>query len=312
MSARVFHPMREVTHRTGLTPDLLRAWERRYRVVKPRRSPGGQRLYSDDDIEHLRRLHRAVLAGRPISQVARLDRAALARLVEADSSGSPAPAAPLPDETAQAIARAHNECLAAIERLDNAALERALRLAAHQLSVPVLLDQLISPLLHEVGRRWEAGSLQPVHEHAASVEIHRLLTWLVQATPVKADARVIAITTPAGQLMELGALMAGASAAAEGWRVIWLGPNLPAADIVLAVQSLRPDAVAVSLVHQTRDAELHRELERIARGVVEMAPLVVGGRAAGAHALLLERLGATVLPDLASFRVWLRGFRHTS
>jgi hypothetical protein len=110
--------------------------------------------------------------------------------------------------------------------------------------------------------------------------------------------------------MELGALMVAASAAAEGWRVAWFGPNLPAGDIALGVDRLAPDAVAISLVHQTRDADLHRELERIARAVTPRVPLLVGGRAAGAHALLLERLGATVLPDLAALRAWLRRYER--
>lgn len=306
MATRVLHPVRVVTQKTGLTPDLLRAWERRYRVVRPRRSAGGQRLYSDDDIERLAQLHRAVLAGRTIGQVARLDREALARLVESDSSGS-APVTEVPDEDASALTLARDACLAAIEQIDAPALERALRQAAHRFSVPVLLDHVVAPLLREIGARWEAGTLLPIHEHAASVEIHRLLTWIVQSTPVRADAPLIAVATPAGQQMELGALMVAASAAAEGWRVAWFGPNLPASDILHGVESLRPVVVAISLVHQTREPGLHRELERIARGVAGKATLLVGGRAAPPHALLLERLGAIVLPDLATMRDWLRG-----
>jgi hypothetical protein len=88
--------------------------------------------------------------------------------------------------------------------------------------------------------------------------------------------------------------------------VAWLGPNLPAADIILAARSIRPAAVAISLVHQTRDAELARELEQLARGLEDVSPLVVGGRAAKTHGLLLERLGAVVLDDLPSLRSWLR------
>lgn len=309
LAGRVYHPVRVVTQQTGLTPDLLRAWERRYRVVRPRRSAGGQRLYTDEDIERLKHLHRAVLAGRSIGQVARLDRQALASLVEADSSGS-APADLLPDPDATALARAMDDCLVAIERLDAPALERSLRQASHRFSVPVLLDHLIAPLLREIGDRWEAGTLQPVHEHVASVEIHRLLTWIVQSTPVHNDSPLLVIATPAGQLMELGALMVAASAAAEGWRVAWFGPNLPASDIVAGVESLSPDALAISLVHQTRDAELHRDLERIARGVSGRVPLLVGGRAAAGVSLLLERLGASVFSDLASFRIWLRSAEH--
>ena len=297
--------MRVVTQRTGLSPDLLRAWERRYRIVKPRRSAGGQRLYSDEDIERLKTLHRAVLAGHTIGQVATLDRDALARLVEADNAGG-SRVDPLPDEDSDALARAMEECRSAVMRLDAPALERSLRLAAHRFSIPVLLDHLIAPLLREIGERWEEGVLQPIHEHAASVEVHKLLTWIVQSAPARPDAPLIAIATPAGQQMELGALMVAATAAAEGWRVAWFGPNLPASDILLGAQSLKPAVVAISLVHQTRDGDLHRELETIARGLTDKMPLLVGGRAAPGHALLLERFGATILPDLSSLRAWLR------
>jgi DNA-binding transcriptional MerR regulator len=308
MAARVYHPVRVVTQRTGLSPDLLRAWERRYRVVRPRRSKGGQRLYSDEDIERLRDLHRAVLAGRTIGEVARLYRDALAQLVEADSSGV-AVTDLVPDEDATALQRLHDECWSAVQRIDAPAIDRHLRQAAHRFSVPVLLDHLIAPLLREIGDSWEAGTLQPIHEHAASVEIQRFLTWIVQSTPSRADAPLIAIATPAGQQMELGALMVAASAAAEGWRVAWFGPNLPAQDIILGADTLNPAAVAISLVHQTRDPGLHKELERIARGIAGKVPLLVGGRAASGHALLLERLGATVLSDLTSLRTWLRDLR---
>jgi len=308
LSQRVLHPVRVVTQRTGLSPDLLRAWERRYRVVKPVRSAGGQRLYSEDDIERLRLIHRAVLTGRAIGQVAPLDRDALAQLVGDDDSSGITPE-PLPDEDGPLLARTLAECRAAVGDIDGPALERVLRRAAHRFSIPVLLDHLLVPLLREIGEHWESGSLLPIHEHAASVEIHRLLTWIVVSTPISADAPLIAVATPAGQQMELGALMVAATAAAEGWRVAWFGPDLPATDIILGVESRRPAAIAISLVHQTRDPVLHRELERIAQGVAGKAALLVGGRAAPSHALMLQRMGATVMQDLSSLRSWLRDHR---
>ena len=84
MAGRRKHPIRVVTTRTGLTPDLLRAWERRYGVVTPTRSTGGQRLYSDADVERLAMLHRAVLSGRAIRTVAELTDDELAALVGVD------------------------------------------------------------------------------------------------------------------------------------------------------------------------------------------------------------------------------------
>ncbi|MBK8250194.1 MAG: cobalamin-dependent protein [Gemmatimonadetes bacterium] len=292
--------------RTGLSADLVRAWERRYSVVEPRRSPGGQRLYSDADIEHLSHLHRAVLAGRSIGQVAVLDRTALAELVAADTGREATNAGVAAAGQAVALAAAFREVMAATERLDSESLEGTLRRAALQFNVPVLLDHLVAPLLRELGERWENGTLQPIHEHVASVEVQRLLTWLVQSARVDGDAPLLAVTTPRGQQIELGALMVAASAAAEGWRVMWFGPNLPAADILLGVASTKPAALAISLVHQSRDAELHRELETVARGTSGKVHLLVGGRAASTHALMLARHGATTLADLESLRQWLR------
>lgn len=309
MPTSLHHPLRVVTQRTGLSPDLIRAWERRYGVVTPVRSAGGQRLYSDDDIEHLARLHRAVLAGRSIGQVASLTREALAELLASDAPQGVNPA-PSHDPGALAEVQAsHDECRAAIDRLDAVALESCLKRAALRFSVPVLLESLLTPLLRDIGDRWEAGSLQPVHEHLASVEVHRLLSWLVQSARIEGEAPHLVVTTPAGQLMELGALMVAVMAAYEGWKVSWLGPDLPSADIIAAVDRLRPDALAVSLIHQTRDPEVHRELERIARGVGRRTHLLVGGRAARANALMLERLGAEVFDDLSAFRSWLQ--QHT-
>ena len=309
MTHQLYHPLRVVIQRTGLTADLIRAWERRYSVVKPKRSTGGQRLYSEADIEHLAHLHRAVLAGRSIGQVVVLDRAGLAELVAADAGREVADSAVAPTGQAEPVTAAYREAMAAIERLDSESLEGTLRRAALQFNVPVLLDHLVAPLLRELGERWEDGTLHVIHEHVASVEVQRLLTWLVQSARVEGGAPLLAVTTPRGQQIELGALMVAASAAAEGWRVMWFGPNLPALDILLGVESIKPVALAISLVHQSRDAELHRELETVARGTAGKVQLIVGGRAAAGHALMLARHGATTLTDLESFRQGLRRHR---
>jgi methanogenic corrinoid protein MtbC1 len=241
--------------------------------------------------------------------VVELDAASLKRIAD----DRPLGAAEDTPHNAEATVLAHvlAECLDAIERLDAPALERALKQAGYRFAIPILLDHVIAVLLREIGDRWEAGSLLPIHEHMASVEVQRFLSGIVHATPARADAPLLAIATPAGQQMELGALMVAASAVAEGWRVAWFGPNLPASDIIHGVSALAPNAIAISLVHQTRDTELHRELQRIAEGVRGKAQLLVGGRAAPPHALMLKRLGAIVMTDLEALRVWLRAGRRT-
>src|SRR3954453_10877138 len=119
------HPIGVVARRTGLKPDLIRAWERRYGAVAPGRTETRRRFYSDEDVERLLLLRRAVSSGRGISQVAGLSNPELEALIEAEPAPSaytpPPPAAPEKgDEAAEAFL---NRCLAAPQRLDVRELE---------------------------------------------------------------------------------------------------------------------------------------------------------------------------------------------
>jgi DNA-binding transcriptional MerR regulator len=101
------HPIQVVVRRTGLTADVLRAWEKRYGVIEPGRSEGGRRLYSDRDIERLRLLRRATGAGRRISQIAGLATEELAALVKEDEREEAVVAVELDFETVQAAEPGH-------------------------------------------------------------------------------------------------------------------------------------------------------------------------------------------------------------
>ncbi|MBM4187832.1 MAG: cobalamin B12-binding domain-containing protein [Gemmatimonadetes bacterium] len=301
------HPIRVVTTRTGLSADLLRAWETRYRAVVPSRTPGGQRLYSDADIHRLRLLHRATQAGRAIGSIARLPTGDLEAMVNSDESArATGPAATLPESTERTARGVLEDALTAVGRLDGAGLERLLRRAALQLTVPVLLDRVIAPLMWAIGDEWEKGALAPAHEHLASAQVRRVLAEFLGPTEAEPAAPAIVVATPSGQVIEIGALLAAVTAASEGWRVRYFGADLPAAEIVRATTAAGAVAVAVSIGHDTGDPKLPRELEQMARGLAGTATLLVGGRAAPSHELLLRRLGAKCFHDLESFRSWLR------
>src|SRR5687767_12379457 len=196
------HPMRVVTRRTGLSADLLRAWERRYEVVKPSRSEGGRRLYSDEDIERLRLLYRATLAGRNIGQIAELSMNALGQLVRQDSEA---------DAAAERENKARQEatlgeptsstdylgdCVLAVERYDSTALDATVRRAALALPLNALLDELIVPLLQRVGTGWLEGSLRPVHEHLASVVLRRLIDRVIESASSPLATTHLLVATP--------------------------------------------------------------------------------------------------------------------
>jgi len=304
--------MRVVTHRTGLSADLLRAWERRYEVVTPARSVGGRRLYSDADIERLRLLYRATLAGRSIGQVAELPTAALAVLVRQDAAADAEPALGSPGASTRergappSAADFLDDSLRAVERLDATALDAALRRAAVALPAATLIDEVVVPLLERVGTRWRDGTLRPVHGHLASAVLRRVLERVAESASSPFATANLVVATPTGQRHEFGALLVAATATAEGWRVTYLGPDLPAEDIAEGAIRTRARAVALSVVYPTGDPAIGDELGRLRLALPKDITLLVGGAAASAYASSLDEIGAVRLNGLADLRVQLR------
>jgi MerR family transcriptional regulator, light-induced transcriptional regulator len=303
-----------VTRRTGLNADLLRVWEKRYEVVKPARSSGGRRLYSDADIERLRLLYRATLAGRSIGQVAALSTQALAALVRRDDDAERANGnGRATSADARAVAPATTEYFAeagrAIERLDAHALEAVLRRAVVALPVATLLDELVSPLLERVGTQWREGTFRPVHGHLASVVLRRVLDRVIDTASSPGASPHLIVATPVGQAHEFGALLTAATAAAEGWRVTYLGAGLPAEDIAEAAVRTRARAVALSLVYPAGDPAVAHELRRLRVLLPVGVTTLGGGAAASAYRAALEETGTRLVGDLSELRAILRALR---
>ena len=318
------HPIRLVAERTGLSPHVLRVWERRYRAVVPGRTEGRQRLYSDADISRLRLLAQAARAGRGIGQLARLSDSALERLVAEDArAGTIAPPwlqggssrfrlrlerpAPPPAAGTAGAAATHlvAQCLDAVERMDAVALELALRRATLRLNVSTTIDLVVVPLLAEIGRCWQHGTVTPANEHLASSVIRRTLDWMIQGCAWEGPAPTMVAATPPRQRHELGAMMVAASAAAMGWRVVYLGPDLPIEDIAQAAQVAGARVVALSLVHPGDDRPLGRELVQLAEALPEGRVLLVGGAAAPSYFAPLRGRNTILLQDLPEFRTLL-------
>lgn len=308
------YPVRLVAVRTGLSPHVLRAWERRYGVVTPTRTEGGQRLYSDHDIERLLRLRRLTDRGHAIRRLASLPLDELARLDE-ESAEQDAPAArtgsrgaadelserAMADSAGAAIAAA----LQATRRLDAVELQAVLERAAVTLGVPVFIDEVVSPALVQIGHGWSERSVSIAQEHMATAVFRRVLGWLLRVYEVSSGAPRIVVATPPSHGHELGALMAAASAAAEGWSVTYLGPDLPVADLVSAAAQAQARAVAISAVYQPDSADLLRTLREVRAGLPESVSLLAGGTAALEIRAEAQAAGVYVVRSLAEFRALL-------
>jgi len=304
------HPIQVAARKTGLSPEVLRVWEKRYGVVEPSRRSNGRRVYSDEDIGKLQLIRRALAGGRRIGEVAELSVAELEALVREDarddspqSGRTPIPNIETPDDVSPILDR----CMQAILDLDGPALEACLRSAIVSLPGQQFVDEVVAPLFRDVGERWQEGTLAPYQEHLASSIIQTVLLEEIPPTPGPAPALVVA--TPAGQRHGLGAMLAAVTAALAGWRVVYLGADLPAADIAGAVERSRATAVALSIVFPADDPGMPGELEELGRSLPRGTIVLAGGRAAAAYAKALDRLGALVLPNTRSLRAALEAMR---
>jgi MerR family transcriptional regulator, light-induced transcriptional regulator len=295
------YPVRVVAARTGLSPHVLRAWERRYQVVVPTRSEGGQRLYSGLDIERLRKLRRLVDAGHAISRLAGLSREQLDQV-----NGAEPQAAEEGGQADEAEARVE-EALGAAARFDAARFEAVLERAAVSYGMPTFIDQIAAPTLERIGHGWADGSVSVAQEHMTSAVFRRILGWLLRVYEVHGPAPRIVVATPPRQAHELGALLAAVSAAAEGWKVTYLGPDLPVAELVRAAEEIRADAVALSIVYPGGIDGLFAALRRPGEGLPPDVPLIVGGAAMRRHRQEAESAGARVVETLPEFRSLLAG-----
>jgi DNA-binding transcriptional MerR regulator/methylmalonyl-CoA mutase cobalamin-binding subunit len=300
------HPIGVVAERTGLSPDVLRVWERRYRAVEPSRSLDGQRAYSDADVERLRLLRLATLAGRSIGQVARLETEELAQLVRDDEAARQE----ISRRTERAVLVSTGEdvehALHLARAVDAPELESFLRRTFAALGVPIFLDGLAAPLLRRMGEEWEAGRLTPAQEHVATAIIQRVLEGVIQFLVAPHDAPNLLLATPVGEQHKMGSALAAAAAAAEGWRVTSLGPELPAGEIAVAALAVKARVVGVSIIYPSQRDRVLAELRTLRSRLPASVPLVAGGAGAVALAPELRGAGIHVVRDLSEFRAALR------
>lgn len=300
-------PIQTVAERTGLTPHVIRAWERRYRAIEPERSAGKHRLYSEAEIERIGMLQRAVRSGHSIGKIAKLTTDELRALIaqqpavsrSASFHGADDPAATLRDES-----------LTAIGRFEGAGLQEALGRSLIQFGHMGLLRLIIAPLAEEVGERWRSGALTAAHEHFFTASVKVFLGDLTRQFAIPVSAPCIIVTTPAGQLHELGAIMAAATAANLGWRPIYLGPNLPAHEIAGAAMRNEAAAIALSIVYPADDPDLAGQLADLARLIPASTRILAGGRSARGYFEALIRIGALCADSIEEFGSQLDSLRR--
>ncbi len=257
-------------------------------------------------------LARAVKAGHSIGSIAHLSTDMLAKIFQAQQDSDDMPAKACQTLGILKEERHLDDALAATMVLDAASLERIMAEAAVTRSTPELLDHLLIPFMTRLGDLWQEGKLRVAQEHMASGIVRTFLGGLLRTCDSSDSVPRIIMATPVGQLHEIGAVMAAVTAASEGWSTIYLGPNLPAEEIAGAADRIGARAIALSIIYPPDDARLALELKRLRNYTSDDVSLFVGGRSAEKYRLTLDSIGASVIPDLPSFRNELERIRATS
>lgn len=283
MSETGRYRIQSVAEMTGVSAATLRAWERRYGIPAPQRTASAYRLYTDRDVELIKRVRELCDGGIAPAQAAQMVQAA---------RGSREESVRLEADTADLAVQ---KILAAVERFDPEMIEAAVRHALFLGSASTLFDRVFGPVMQEIGDRWHSGAMSVGQEHLASEIIGAAVSQAVRLTRPSDPGKTVLLACIAEEEHVLPVL--GVALRVTGWnmRAVLLGARTPASALRHAVAEVRPDVVGLSAT---------TGLDGGARGQVEAyaeacgrTPWIIGGPASAEIRGLVEACGGVVAPS---------------
>jgi DNA-binding transcriptional MerR regulator len=263
----------ELSRRTGVRPELLRAWEARYGLLEPDRSQGGFRLYGDEDERRVRAMQTRIAGG--------LSAAEAARVARTQVEVQPSAVSAVPHEAVEALG-------AALEAFDAACADAVLDRLLATFRWTTVICEVVLPYLREVGRRWERGEVTVAQEHFASTVLRGRLLGLARGWDQGIGPRAV-LACPPREAHDLPLICFGLALRDHGWRVTLLGADTPLETLIDAVRRLEPALVVLSAATRVRFEGVADDLSALA-GITTVA---IAGR--GATAQLAARCGAELL-----------------
>lgn len=280
---------------TGIPVETLRTWEARYGFPVPERKPSGHRLYPAQTVSRLRRIAEALSHGHRASEAVPAGDDALSVLVRTrpwrqDGRGVAGDDTGPEDLTA---------IVGAVADLDAAALRGHLEAAWARLGLPGFVTRCVGPLLTHVGAAWRTGALEVRHEHFLTEQVGDLLRSLRVPFDARAHGPLLVLATLSGETHGLGLQMAALVGAAAGCRVLFLGTDVPVAQIAAVAQDIGARAVALSISSASDAGDVARQLRDLRAGLPQGIEVVAGGEGAPRSVD-----GVHVLADFEALRTW--------
>jgi len=279
----------ELSRRTGVSPELLRAWERRYALLRPQRTEGGFRLYGQEDVRRVEAMN---------AQLARGVSAAQAAALALTTEDAPAAAGP---PTEEEMGSAGEALRAALDALDDTGAQAAFDELLARYGVDAILRDVILPYLHDLGQRWASGEASVAQEHFASALLRGRLLGLARGWDQGGGPRAVLACGP-GELHDLSLVVFGLALRRHGWRITYLGADTPLATVAETAEALDPEIVVLVAIATTLDEReelaalaAQRSLALAGRTVSdELAAAVGARRLSGDPVTEAERLAQAV------------------
>lgn len=260
----------ELSKRTGVSPELLRAWERRYGLLRPERSSGGFRLYSPADEARVSRMKEHLARGLAAAEAAHLTTQA-----PESAPGNPG------------IAELSHQLERALEAFDESSANHVLDTALASLSLDSVIRELLLPFLHELGERWAREEITVAQEHFASNLIRARLLALGRDWGAGYGPRAL-LASPGGDQHDLGLVLFGLALGRRGWRITFLGADTPLPTILSTATQLKPDAIVLSVSDGKHVEGREDDFRRIA----------------DAHRVIVAGRGAAEVASASSAELW--------
>ncbi len=256
--------LKSILRLTGLRPDTVRVWEKRYGAVRPERSNNGRRMYSETEVNRLKLLAELSQQGHSISTIAKLKDDKLIALLSSIKSTNPLSKTSVLNQNAKIIS---DELLNAIDSFDLKKLEVQLSKANYILSPRDLIFYLIPQLMIQVGVKINNGSISIAQEHALSEliksNIHGIYNQLKPVNGTMKPEKTLLFATPENHLHEFAVLMAAVLCRFNGFNTHYLGANLPASALITAVKKIKPHAIVLGFSSATSSDTKNRDIQFI-------------------------------------------------
>ena len=279
-------PIGTVSEITGVNAVTLRAWERRYGLIQPERTPKGHRLYSQTDVDKIQQIVEELGKGIAISRVAE----ALHTLPALENS------------EADVWERYRTRMIDAVSQFDESVLDAVYNEAMSLYPVDIVTRQLLTPLLKHLGERWQSTQGSVAEEHFFSVFMRNKLGARFHHRNMRNTGPCLIAACLPGEHHEFGLLLFALAAHARGYRLILLGANMPLAELPHVIQRTRSDGIVLSGSIEMDTASFRAEMQNLVE--VSSIPVFVGGRVAEKYRDLIDAAGATPLQEdlLATLR----------